>query len=232
MFFPIISGIISKLGRVPTYSPRIVGARCPRPSSVSIHAPARGATSLRPGAATPLPVHPHMRGERDEREKLAWNDGGSSPHAWGTQHHPLQAQKKFGSSPHAWGTPARFLFPNTPFRFIPTCVGNANDIAEADGFRSVHPHMRGERPLSRSTNSATNGSSPHAWGTRGAARVRIDCSRFIPTCVGNAILSDTWPLFPSVHPHMRGERRRIACLTEIPIGSSPHAWGTRGKGKP
>ena len=72
-------------------------------------------------------------------------------------------------------------------------------------------------------------------------------TRFIPTCVGNAVTPERDKKTVAVHPHMRGERfygcyGRICVLRFIPTcvgnafrhlgellrlyGSSPHAWGT------
>ena len=51
--------------------------------------------------------------------------------------------------------------------------------------------------------------------------------RFIPACAGNAQVKVFMAALPAVHPRMRGEREiRCRCHAE-PIGSSPHARGTR-----
>ncbi len=71
------------------------------------------------------------------------------------------------------------------------------------------------------------GSSPHARGTRAAPLSGRWPPQFIPAYAGNAgpVTVLAWP--PTVHPRMRGERRRqhhryISCH-----GSSPHTRGTR-----
>ena len=71
---------------------------------------------------------------------------------------------------------------------------------------TVHPRMRGERPLTFSHVSDLSGSSPHARGTPILLNTPILNRRFIPACAGNAL----------INPFQgRGE-----------TGSSPHARGT------
>ena len=50
--------------------------------------------------------------------------------------------------------------------------------------------------------------------------------RLIPTCVGNAVISDIASIGSAAHPHMRGERPVRRAPRCRPGGSSPHAWGT------
>ena len=92
------------------------------------------------------PVHPRMRGERWQGDASYGITGGSSPHAWGTQH------ARRGS--------ARLV------RFIPACAGNASRPRCAHAARSVHPRMRGERCADVLPGVEADGSSPHARGTR------------------------------------------------------------------
>ena len=75
---------------------------------------------------------------------------------------------------------------------------------------TVHPRMRGERPLTFSHVSDLSGSSPHARGTPILLNTPILNRRFIPACAGNAL----------INPFQgRGE-----------TGSSPHARGTHRRG--
>ena len=111
-----------------------------------------------------------------------------------------------GSSPHARGTlkPMESTEPHT--RFIPACAGNAMERLGARASNTVHPRMRGERPLTFSHVSDLSGSSPHARGTPILLNTPILNRRFIPACAGNAL----------INPFQgRGE-----------TGSSPHARGT------
>ncbi len=52
-------------------------------------------------------------------------------------------------------------------------------------------------------------------------------SRFIPTCVGNAMFSYLFRQQRPVHPHVCGERIWIASMKKANIGSSPRVWGTQ-----
>ena len=82
----------------------------------------------------------------------------------------------------------------------------------------------------RSVVAANNGSSPRAWGLRHFRRIKSIRSRFIPTRVGitPAITFDT--IAPSVHPHARGDYDHECVEAHAYGGSSPRAWGLRGKG--
>ena len=114
-------------------------------------------------------VHPHGRGERFFDPELNVREHGSSPRAWGTL---------IRSSPS-----------NSFGRFIPTGVGNAFTIIIKLRHTAVHPHGRGERLSAYPAFEIDNGSSPRAWGTLRMLPLRRVCQRFIPTGVGNAMLS-------------------------------------------
>ena len=161
-----------------------------------------------PGSPRNRPaVHPHMRGE------LRVSAG--------------QTGRNAGSSPHAWGTQGRHRYAFVAIRFIPTCVGNSQRRSMSSSVSPVHPHMRGELSITHVKGTMFNGSSPHAWGTRGGdGCVRRDL-RFIPTCVGNSWHQSRTASSTSVHPHMRGELMKARGIPASKDGSSPHAWGTR-----
>ena len=110
-------------------------------------------------------VHPHVRGEycAVHRKRLS----------------------VYGSSPRAWGIQGRAAETVRPFRFIPTCVGNTEDIKCPKKRISVHPHVRGEYKIKNDAMSDQDGSSPRAWGILAGEVVAKDIARFIPTCVGN-----------------------------------------------
>ena len=153
-----------------------------------------------------LSVHPHMRGERYLPKLNADDDGGSSPHAWGTEE--IVDRDVHG------------------VRFIPTCVGNGPYPKPKRPSCPVHPHMRGERSCSPGCVSSWAGSSPHAWGTDNVMLCKSKQRRFIPTCVGNGARRHRDSKKASVHPHMRGERLPGDMAYYSHNGSSPHAWGT------
>ena len=111
-------------------------------------------------------------------------------------------------------------------RFIPTCVGNCEDVHKNYEGCPVHPHVCGELVRKIQSSCLMFGSSPRVWGTAVRPVFRNRFTRFIPTCVGNwrarFILSRLW----SVHPHVCGELRLLARLVSHPRGSSPRVWGT------
>src|SRR5207237_1140261 len=71
------------------------------------------------------------------------------------------------------------------------------------------------------------GSPPHAWGTRGQHRGQGERRRFTPTRVGNSTVAGTYRAGLLVHPHTRGELLGLGRRGLFPLGSPPHAWGTR-----
>ena len=123
-------------------------------------------------------------------------------------------------------------------RFIPTRVGNSRSASPGRRWRTVHPHSRGEQfhpvsprtticgssPLAWGTGNRppsrapTSGSSPLAWGTGYLAIIQVFDERFIPTRVGNSLMSRYWNKGQSVHPHSRGEQVR-----DLPAD----AWNSR-----
>ena len=122
--------------------------------------------------------------------------------------------------------------PNLPvyYRFIPARTGN-----------TLIQHV---------TAADEGGSSPHARGTRPAAK-RTGCfPRFIPARTGNTAVTGSrrrppavhprthgehgnqqhhLPASAAVHPRTHGEHAPPQSLMICKTGSSPHARGTRGK---
>ena len=158
-------------------------------------------------AALATAVHPHGRGEHEKRQQAPGADDGSSPRAWGT---------------HSYPSPKAFLA-----RFIPTGVGNTAPGTARCSFRPVHPHGRGEHTKSRALNPPCSGSSPRAWGTLAHPAITAAPIRFIPTGVGNTRSAPSARPVLAVHPHGRGEHRRLSVSRTVANGSSPRAWGTR-----
>ena len=112
-------------------------------------------------------VHPHVCGERDSESVFV------------LQH--------TGSSPRVWGTRSAFTLQSLSGRFIPTCVGNAWPREIRGITRPVHPHVCGERWGFAWWISGRSGSSPRVWGTQTERIPAPTPTRFIPTCVGNAL---------------------------------------------
>ena len=132
-----------------------------------------------------------------------------------------------GSSPHARGTLGEVDAQLAHGRFIPACAGNAKILPTLHYVISVHPRMRGERPVRCLLSSVRDGSSPHARGTPENGQHACQDERFIPACAGNAIGRKADTLSYPVHPRMRGERFPANDPGPYAGGSSPHARGTR-----
>ena len=113
-------------------------------------------------------------------------------------------------------------------RFIPTCVGNTRSQHNETLQEAVHPHVRGEHCSSAITCGPVIGSSPRAWGTRQVRHLALQIRRFIPTCVGNTLMTRRAVPLLTVHPHVRGEHINSPGGYVDDGGSSPRAWGTPG----
>ena len=92
-----------------------------------------------------------------------------------------------------------------------------------------HPHVRWENPPSFLFRSQYVGTSPRAWGKppdRAADKVS---DRNIPTCVGKTPGTPAHRRAATEHPHVRGENiaRRLVAVARL--GTSPRAWGKRGR---
>ncbi len=135
----------------------------------------------------------------------------------------------YGSSPRAWGTHLKTKKTLVTRRFIPTRVGNTASAPTAPATRPVHPHARGEHQLKRAGILGDNGSSPRAWGTQLLAFFISTELRFIPTRVGNTGSHFVCGGAFAVHPHARGEHAGHQAAVFAHSGSSPRAWGTRGR---
>ena len=73
-------------------------------------------------------VHPHVRGDSQVRAQRSDKEIGSPPRAWGQR--------------GANGSGSQYL------RFTPTCVGTASPTRRPVPRLSVHPHVRGDSPIS------------------------------------------------------------------------------------
>ena len=158
-----------------------------------------------PVAARRKTVHPHMRGDYNFHGRLVRRGAGSPPHAWGL-----------------------LVFAECDargYRFTPTCVGTIHSRRRTKTSASVHPHMRGDYEPIPAGMAAANGSPPHAWGL---------CRPAAVLGAGFGSPPHAWGLWSpdkchrgrrAVHPHMRGDYRVVALLTESRAGSPPHAWG-------
>ena len=168
---------------------------------------ARGTPQPHQSHTARCPVHPRMRGE----------------HVLSTKDNAFGC----GSSPHARGTHSCTLDDMATPRFIPACAGNTASDYFGNGSITVHPRMRGEHIYLERYWLQPGGSSPHARGTRISLMTGRPPRRFIPACAGNTLSRTFTSVIMAVHPRMRGEHLRLDALTMAPLGSSPHARGTR-----
>ena len=130
-------------------------------------------------------VHPHACGELHPSPVPAISPAGSSPRMWGT--HPISNITCFIT----W--------------FIPTHVGNSTCAPLLDRATLVHPHACGELVSGAYYGVSLYGSSPRMWGTQYSYYRHLDWSWFIPTHVGNSVMSIGEGMGKVVHPHACGE---------------------------
>jgi len=191
-------------------SPRAWGTRLPAAVAGVLYRfipTCMGNSFTRPMKINRSAVHPHVHGELSRRA------GGR--------------RARLGSSPRAWGTPGTKESAGLGRRFIPTCMGNSASAAVTRCSMPVHPHVHGELPGHSAAAINEAGSSPRAWGTLSAMVMVNSPSRFIPTCMGNSLLSAGLRGLSSVHPHVHGELGAGGDGDGDGFGSSPRAWGTR-----
>ena len=132
-----------------------------------------------------------------------------------------------GSSPRLWGTLKARDKKARKHRFIPTLVGNSFRQGKRSLFSSVHPHACGELITPTQKFEQGCGSSPRLWGTLQDRRDLVLRCRFIPTLVGNSLLSSSVHVRGPVHPHACGELKPRPPFLKSWFGSSPRLWGTR-----
>ena len=173
-----------------------------------------------------MSVHPHLRGEHLQQGARHIKINGSSPPTWGTFYFRLagplgrrfiptyvgnisylgNASSSKSVHPHLRGEHVVTMdgFVSKTW-FIPTYVGNIMYNGTIHLNRPVHPHLRGEHYRKPINHNDRYGSSPPTWGTFHCHLHLELCQRFIPTYVGNILLSFSACPVASVHPHLRGE---------------------------
>ena len=213
----------------------------------AVHPRMRGERSRKTGERAPVGgSSPHARGTRQadhlnrivQRFIPAYAGNATTlhrPHFWNSVHPRIRGERdptyttdglKRGSSPHTRGTHWRYLGRWLGRRFIPAYAGNARAPRWPTWPNTVHPRIRGERPISRANHRRIAGSSPHARGTLFFIHFRLFAFRFIPACAGNAKTVAEFMRWIAVHPRMRGERCGLKMTLFGICGSSPHARGT------
>ena len=115
----------------------------------------------------------------------------------------------------------------TQFRFIPTAVGNTHSTTIIPQPNAVHPHGCGEHSSLDNWTMRQDGSSPRLWGTLIEGFGKKNLQRFIPTAVGNTLITAQRWKPKTVHPHGCGEHDIKPGIKPEMTGSSPRLWGTR-----
>ena len=150
-------------------------------------------------------VHPHRRGDNAACGRKILCSNGSPPRAWG------QLRTRRPKHEHA--------------RFTPTGVGTIAPRACKRLRRPVHPHGRGDNCTMDRNRPGRDGSPPRAWGQcQNVIDLSLD-TRFTPTGVGTIVAPPDLALYAAVHPHGRGDNRRIVIRIFGRCGSPPRAWG-------
>jgi len=149
-----------------------------------------------------IPTHVGNTGSsRSRRHRLSVH-----PHACGEHLIPKRSMPwMIGSSPRMWGTLKAGCPKDGIVRFIPTHVGNTDEIRMSEFLFSVHPHACGEHSSHSSRVRSSAGSSPRMWGTRSNMNLVMLSTRFIPTHVGNTPGDAATSTIHTVHPHACGE---------------------------
>mgnify|MGYP000968574181 CR=1 FL=1 len=132
-----------------------------------------------------------------------------------------------GSSPHARGL--QVLRPPVVRRrgIIPACAGFTVAASPFPLRPGDHPRMRGVYSSLSGSSFRDPGSSPHARGLH-PHRTHLERKpRIIPACAGftppgGGRTRRTWD-----HPRMRGVYQGGLPVTQVQLGSSPHARGLR-----
>ena len=151
-------------------------------------------------------VHPRVRGEHVSAFRAYAALTGSSPRSRGTcRDRP--------------GAPGQS-------RFIPAFAGNIAEHGPNPARSSVHPRVRGEHMLSRTTDFYRAGSSPRSRGTLQGGFRHERPGRFIPAFAGNIARGRGPTLGTPVHPRVRGEHSHSGCSGVPRNGSSPRSRGT------
>ena len=128
--------------------------------------------------------------------------------------------------PHACGEcPTRPNLSPSPRGSSPRVWGMRNVGATQFPIDTVHPHACGECYMVGVTIPWNSGSSPRVWGMLNHVQKIPQVLRFIPTRVGNAMISETRETIRPVHPHACGECSRNSSQTVSITGSSPRVWG-------
>ena len=186
-----------------------------------------GTTARRIARFARRPVHPHARGDDAGKDTYFATLNGSPPRPWGRPI-PLPTQLR-------------------RVRFTPTPVGTTTRESPRTVAAAVHPHARGDDPLTWLWTAACIGSPPRPWGRQPARIGQARRQRFTPTPVGTTdalalgcqrvavhphARGDDYPgrrgrYRDAVHPHARGDDWVKPWAIANYFGSPPRPWGRR-----
>ena len=130
-------------------------------------------------------VHPHIRGD---------NDSISNELAPST-----------GTPPHTWGQSSVLTIEEFKTRYTPTYVGTMTVIRIGLFMNTVHPHIRGDNPISAISFLSAGGTPPHTWGQCVYVFPDFRMIRYTPTYVGTILEHLLEVSLRPVHPHIRGD---------------------------
>ncbi len=151
-------------------------------------------------------VHPHVRGDNQDKQAQGGPAGGSPPRAWGQWHQNIE----------------NFI----DLRFTPTCVGTIfTGTVSSSAKNGSPPRAWGQLVSSFFICLFSFGSPPRAWGQCHVKGVKRAFLRFTPTCVGTMIAGKRGATLPAVHPHVRGDNSWRESSPLFHGGSPPRAWG-------
>ncbi len=161
----------------------------------------RASAARRPGCA----VHPRVRGDR--RDECARHGEGR------------------GSPPRARGQAQLFELLSPFARFTPACAGTGSLGFSVISMDPVHPRVRGDRRVKPNPRDDVPGSPPRARGQGGPGHLGPAVRRFTPACAGTGLPGSRARRRGSVHPRVRGDRRRRGRPLRSRSGSPPRARG-------
>ncbi len=108
------------------------------------------------------------------------------------------------SSPHAWGCFQEISLSKEQAEVFPTCVGVFLGFFLVFMPRTSLPHMRGGVSEYRKEDARKKRSSPHAWGCFCMIFRKGQALAVFPTCVGVFLRKEAAEAEKEGLPHMRG----------------------------
>ena len=231
--------------------PHARGRRSSRYSSarrVRITPACAGKTRFRGGGRCRGTDHPRMRGEDTSPSGQNGRRIGSPPHARG------RLSRSARSAAGSWITPAcagktprqrregyaspdhprmrgedvairagEGIDPGSP----PHARGRHKPLQRPRNSLLDHPRMRGEDRVLLPEKGYRSGITPACAGKTERACSGVACQGITPACAGKTRLGTARASTATDHPRMRGEDIDMMIISELEVGSPPHARGRR-----